>query len=99
MRVRSKASSLLVGFSLFVTACPGTGASREALVDILVVEADLSLEEATCVSDALYATVGLSEDEINNFSVVDEISPGADNFDKWQIYQNAVDTAVRTCVR
>ena len=97
MRVTARLSALLLALTLGATAC-GNGASREALVDILIVEAKLTPAEADCVANALYATPGLTADEINTFSVVEEIEPDDDRAGKFALYQAAVDTAVRTCV-
>lgn len=99
MRVTARLSALLLTLTLGVTACGlGTGASREALVDILIVEAKLSPAEADCVANALYATPGLTAEEINSFSVIDEMEPDDERAGKFALYQAAVDTAVRTCV-
>jgi hypothetical protein len=99
MRVTARFLALLLGLSLVATACGlGAGASREALVDILIEEAKLTDAEAECVANALYATPGLTEDEINSFSVIDEIDPADDRAGKFKLYQAEVDIAVRTCV-
>ncbi len=99
MRVTARFLALLLGVSVVATACGlGVGASREALIDILMEEAKLSDAEANCVANALYATPGLTEEEINSFSVIDEIEPGDERAGKFTLYQAAVDTAVRTCV-
>ena len=100
MRVTGRFSALILALTLAATACGlGAGANREALVDILIVEADLSTDEANCVANALYATPGLTEDDINSFSTINEIDPGDDRVGKYALYEAAVDTAVRTCVR
>ncbi|MFW2383154.1 MAG: hypothetical protein ACN4GZ_15490 [Acidimicrobiales bacterium] len=99
MRVTRRFSALLLALTLGATACGlGTGANREALVDILIVEADLTTEEANCVANALYATPGLTEDDINSFSVIKEMDPGDERAGKFALYETAVDTAVRTCI-
>jgi hypothetical protein len=99
MRVTARFPALFLALSLGATACGlGAGASRDALVDILIVEAKLTDDEANCVANALYATPGLTEDEINSFSVIDEIDPGDERAGKFTLYQAAVETAVRTCV-
>ncbi len=99
MRVKARFSSVLVVLALVVSACGlGTGASREALIDILIVEAGLTVEQAQCVSDALYATPGLDEGQINNFSVIREVEADSDSAAGFALYQNAVDTAVKRCV-
>ena len=100
MRVNARFTSVLVVLALVVSACGlGTGASRESLIDILMVEGDLTSEQALCISDALYATPGLTEDQINNFSVVSEVDADSNDAGAFALYQNAVDTAVKTCVR
>lgn len=100
MRVTGRFSALILGLSLGATACGlGAGANREALIDILIVEAQLSDEEANCVASALYATPGLTEDQINSFSTIKEMDPGDDRAGDFELYEAAVDTAVRRCVR
>ncbi len=100
MRVRFRFAAVLVGLGLVASACGlGAGASRESLIDILIVEGGLTDSEAKCVSDALYATPGLSEDQINSFSVISEVDPDSGDAGAFALYESAVDTAVRTCVR
>ena len=100
MRVHARFTSVLVAVALVVSACGlGAGASRESLIDILVVEGDLTEQQAQCVSDALYATPGLTEDQINSFSVISEVDADSSDAGEFALYQNAVDTAVKTCIR
>ena len=100
MRVTGRFSALLFVLALGASACGlGAGANRGALVDILEVEAGLTPDEANCVANALYATPGLTEADINSFSTIGEIDPGDERAGKFALYEAAVDTAVRTCVR
>ena len=100
MRVMRRFSPLILVLALGASACGlGTGAIRAALVDILVEEAELSDAEANCVANALYATPGLTEADINSFSTIGQMDPGDDRAGKFALYEAAVDTAVRTCVR
>ena len=99
MRVNARFTSVLLALALVASACGlGAGASRESLIDILIVEGDLTAAQAQCVSDALYATPGLTDDEINSFSVISEVDADSNDAGKFALYQNAVDTAVKTCI-
>lgn len=98
--------AILVGATVLLGGCGfGAGATREELVNRLVIQADLDGAEAECVAEALYDRSGLDEADISQFTLnpPDEPGPAAsaeerDAYTRYQTYLGEVDEAVRTCI-
>ncbi len=90
--------STVVVVALTATACVGSGASRESLVEILEAETELDRTQVQCVADEVYSSPDLTEEEINSFATVSSVDADSPDAEKFEIYNRAVDAAIETCV-
>ncbi len=91
---------LLTAVSLLGTGCSaflGDGADRADLIETLRIQADLSLDDAVCVTAALYDDSGLTEEQIHDFSI-GNYPPDHEDYQRYLQYTEAVDTAVNSCL-